>query len=279
MSSGLAFWGPFLVIFGAALVISVVQRYARDVCLMKFDGDHVLIQLKDGKWFWGRLEVHSKALELIYSRPQRTAAGDEHLTRIFYEQNIADITLLLRPEPAPGSSAHDRWLGEMHHLRNPPFFRRMARDVRNLFIMLRNAFGESIAVVVGIVKQRTAVGKIAGADQKATEAGKQLLTAIPASYEPILEHYLSQEVAVESSKDMGNPGAGSSERIGVLAEYSDKFILLRDVLMSEWLPADALRTDDARDRFAVLLPRTNSFVRHLARRVEPSVAISALTKP
>ena len=278
MSSGLAFWGPFLAIFGAALIISVVQRYARDICLMKFDACHVLIQMKDGKWIWGRLEVHSKALEIVYLQPHRTAAGDEHLTRIFYEQNMADIALMLRPEPAPGSPSHARWLREMQRLRNPPFFRRVARDLRNLFIMLRNAFGESIALVVGVVKQRTAVGKIVGADVKATEAGKQLLTAIPASYEPILEHYLSREVTAESFKDMANPAAGISERIGVLAEYSDKFILLRDVLMSEWLPPDALRTEDACDRFAVLLPRTNSFVRHLARRTEPTKATQAMVQ-
>ena len=106
MNSGLAFWGPFLVIFGAALVISVVQRYARDICLMKFDSCHVLIQMKDGKWIWGRLEVHSKALEIIYLQPRRTAAGDEHFTRVFYEQNMPDIALMLRPEPAPGSPSH-----------------------------------------------------------------------------------------------------------------------------------------------------------------------------
>jgi small nuclear ribonucleoprotein (snRNP)-like protein len=266
MSSGLAFWGPFLVIFGAALVISVIQRYARDICLMKFDGCHVLIQMKNGRWVWGTLEVHSKALEIIYSQAERTATGGEMLTEIFYEQNVAEILIVLRPEPAPGSPAHEHWLREMKRLRNPPFFARLMRDLRNLFNMLRNAFGESIAVVVGIVKQRTAVGKIVGADQKATEAGKQLLMAIPASYEPILEHYLSREVAVESFKDMANLAAGVTERVGVLAEYSDKFILLRDVLLSEWLPAEALRDSDARDRFAVLLPRANSFVRHLARR-------------
>jgi hypothetical protein len=234
--------------------------------------------MKDGKWIWGALEVHSKALEIIYGQPQRTAAGDERLSTILYEQNIADVVLLLRPEPAPGSSAHEHWLREMEKLRHPPFFRRIARDLRNLFNMLRNAFGESIAVVVGIVKQRTAVGKIAGADQKATEAGKQLLGAVPASYEPILERYLSREVAVESFKDMANPSAGISERVGVLEEYSDKFIMLRDVLASEWLPPDALRNEDARDRFAVLLPRTNSFVRHRARRPERMTAISAIAQ-
>ena len=273
MNSGLAFWAPFIVIFAAALLLSVAQRYARDVCLMKFDACHVLILTRDGKWFWGTLEVHSKALELVYLLPPRTASGDEHMTHIFYEQNIADILLVLRPEPAPGSPAHARWVREMQQLRHPPFFRRLKRELRNLFNMLRNAFGESIAIVVGIVKQRTAVGKIAGMDQKATETGKQLLMSIPASYEPILEHYLSREVSVESFKDVANPAAGITERTGVLAEYSDKFILLRDVLMSEWLPPDALRTEDARDRFAVLLPRTNSFVRHLARRPEPSAAV------
>jgi len=278
MSSGLAFWGPFIVIFGTALVISVVQRYARDVCLMKFHHCHVLIQMKDGRWFWGALEVHSKALEIIYVQPQRNAVGDEHLTTILYEQNINDVALILRPEPASGSPAYERWLREMEQLRHPPFFRRLKRDLRNLFNMLRNAFGESIAVVVGIVKQRTAVGKIAGADQKATEAGKELLATVPASYEPILEHYLSHEVAAESFKDMANLSAGVTERVGVLEEYSDKFILLRDVVTSEWLPAEALRGEDARDRFAVLLPRTNSFVRHLARRTERVSAISALAQ-
>ncbi len=280
MNSGLAFWAPFLVIFGAALIISVVQRYARDTCLMKFHGHHVLVQMKDGKWIWGSLAVHSKALEITYCQPYRTASGDEHLTQIIYEQNMADIGLLLRPEPAVGSPAYARWLREMQQLRNPPFHRRIARNVRNLFNMLRNAFGESIAVVVGLVKQRTAVGKIAGADQKATEAGKQLLTAIPASYEPILEYYLSREVAVQSFKDTANPGAGYTERVGLLAEYSDKFTLLRDVLMSEWLPPDALRNEDAHDRFAVLFPRSNTFVRHLARRSDRSSSpVSALMHP
>jgi hypothetical protein len=128
-----------------------------------------------------------------------------------------------------------------------------------------------------VVKQRTAVGKIAGADRHATEAGQKLLTTIPASYEPILEHYLSREVAVESYKDVANPAAGVIERIGVLAEYSDKFLYLRDVIFREPLPVEALRTHDARDRFAVILPRSNSFVRHLAHRPVASVAVSAMT--
>src|SRR4051812_43929214 len=112
MNSGLAFWAPFLVIFGTALIISVVQRYARDLCLKQFDGCHVLLQMKDGKWIWGTLEVHSKALEIIYGQPQRNAVGDEHLTTILYEQNIVDIVLLLRPEPARGSPAHEHWVRE-----------------------------------------------------------------------------------------------------------------------------------------------------------------------
>jgi hypothetical protein len=277
MSSGLAIWGPFIAIFGTALLLSVLQRYARDICLLKFDADHVLIQMKSGKWLWGTLEVHSKALEVIYAHPVRTPDGSELLTRIFYEQNIAEIALLLRPEPAPGSPAHAAWLREMQRLRNPPLLRRLARDLRNLFNMLRNAFSESIALVVGVVKQRTAVGKIAGADRHATEAGQKLLATIPASYEPILEHYLSREVAVESYKDMANPAAGVIERIGILAEYSDKFLYLRDVVFREPLPVEALRTHDARDRFAVILPRSNSFVRHLAHRPVASVAVGAMT--
>jgi len=274
MSSGLAFWAPFIVIFGTALVVSVVQRYARDTCLMQFDGDHVILQMKNGQWFWGRLEVHSKALEVIFSEPLPAADGAEHLTRIFYEQDIPGIQFLLRPEPAIGTAEFERWQREMRRLRQPPLHARLARDLRNIFNMLRNAFSESIAAIIGIVKQRTAVGKIPGVDAKATEAGQKLLTAIPANYEPILEQYRSREVAVESFKDVANPAAGAVERIGVLEEYSDKFILLRDVRINESLPEASLREDDACDRFAILLPRTNSFVRHLARRVEPPAHVT-----
>jgi len=279
MSSGLAFWGPFLVIFGTALIVSVVQRYARDICFMLVDSDHVLIQMRDGKWIWGCIEVHSKAIEITYPNPVPAGNGNEYLTYVLYEQNIADIVLLLRPEPAEGTPAHARWLREMQQLRHPPLWRRLKRDLRNLFNMLRNAFSESIALVVGIVKQRTAVGRIAGADQKATEAGQKLLTAIPASYEPILEHYRSHEVATESFKDPANVALGSIVRIGLLEEYSDKFILMRDVLLAEPLPAGALRSVDARDRFLVIVPRTSSFVRHLARRPEASPATVSAASP
>jgi hypothetical protein len=234
--------------------------------------------MRDGRWFWGELQVHSKALEIIYGRPVRMPGGSEQLTRIFYEPDLANILFILRPEPAPGSAAHEKWLREMRLLRNPPLHHRMARDLRNLFNMLRNAFSESIAAVVGIVKQRTAMGKIPGVDVKATETGQKLLTAIPANFEPILEHYRSREVTVESFKDMTNLMAGTVERVGVLEEYSDKFILIRDVAVTDWLPPEALRNQDARDRFAVLLPRTNSFVRHLARRPEQPTEVSVIAQ-
>src|SRR5687768_10677959 len=133
MNSGFAFWAPFIFIFGAALVISVVQRYARDLCLMKLDDDYVLLQMRDGRWFWGVLQVHSKALEIIYRRPVHVASGGEQLTRIFYEQELTNILFVLRPEPAPGSAAHARWVREMRWLRHPPLHRRLARDLRNLF--------------------------------------------------------------------------------------------------------------------------------------------------
>jgi hypothetical protein len=73
-----------------------------------------------------------------------------------------------------------------------------------------------------------------------------------------------------------NPSAGVIERIGILAEYSDKFLYLRDVIFREPLPVEALRPHDARDRFAIILPRSNSFVRHLAHRPVASVAVNAM---
>jgi hypothetical protein len=258
---------PFIVIFGAGLIVSVIQRYARDICLLEFNGDYALVQMKSGRWIFGNIDVHSKALVIVYPDPLPGSEGEEHLTHILYEQNMGEITLILRPEPAPGSPEYERWMREIEKLRNPPLLRRVKRRLRNVFNMLRNAFSESIAAAIGIVKQRTAMGRIAGVDQKANEIGQKLLTSVPASYEPILEHYLSREVTVETVKDLANPAAGVLERTGVFEEYSDKFILIRDVFIKDGFPAEALRSEDAKHRFAVIVPRTTSAVRHLSRRV------------
>ena len=82
--------------------------------------------------------------------------------------------------------------------------------------------------------------------------------------------------STETYKDVANPAAGVIERIGVLAEYTDKFLYLRDVVLRESIPVEALRSHDARDRFAVILPRHNSFVRHRAHRPVVSPAVGAM---
>jgi len=53
---------------------------------------------------------------------------------------------------------------------------------------------------------------------------------------------------------------------GLLQEYSDKFLLIRDAQITELPPVEGLRSQDRTDRFDVLLPRDLGFVRHLGSR-------------
>ena len=85
------------------------------------------------------------------------------------------------------------------------------------------------------------------------------MTVIPNAYEPILEGYLGERVVVETIQT-----DKTLEQVGVLQEYSSKYVLVRDV---EYLPepppkVDSIGTQSA--KFDVAFVRPISNVRHLA---------------
>jgi len=255
---GAGFWIPFLLIFAAAILITVLQRRSRDVCLQHFEKCYVLVKLKNGKWIWGYLRVLAKSLVLDYPVPRAGAAGWSDSSYVLYEQQLADLFCILRPIPKKGTPRYAQWLGEIDGIRNPSPVGRTRRSFRNFFNTVRDAFSQTVGMLVGIISQRTQMAKIK-ADEQATKVGQTLLNIVPNSYEPVLEEYISREVRVKVLIDKGH----NVEWNGLLQEYSDKFILIRDAETTEHPPLEAFRAQDRLDRFGVLLPRDLAFVRHL----------------
>src|SRR5438874_12424977 len=99
MDFGASFWIPFFIIFAAAIIIAVLQRRSRDICLKHFEGRYVIIKLKEGKWIWGTLRVMAKTLVLDYRVPNPNDDGFSDLSYVLYEHQLANIFCMLHPVP------------------------------------------------------------------------------------------------------------------------------------------------------------------------------------
>jgi hypothetical protein len=250
-----------LIVFCLTVLGTILQRRAKDPCLKKFRDCHVVLQLKSGKWIWGSLEVYSKSLELCYDKPNPDPAGHHELTYIFFEDQLPDIKIVLRPLPPEGTVKSHRWKKDLKKLISPSIWFEFRRSLRNLWNTLRDAFSQAIgaAVVMYRTKNPASAAMSGGADQKISSTGQMIVSYGNNAYEPILEKYLGKEVIVETLI-----GDKWIEQLGILEEYSDKYILLRDAKLEPEIPIPD--TANFSRHVDVIFSRAHSVVRHLGVR-------------
>jgi hypothetical protein len=224
------FWLPVILLFLTTAIAAIVRNRSRDACLKQFNGCFVLVKTDDDHWFWGELCVFSTCLELRFR--DGTDAGDyvKH-SYVFYEAEMQAITCLIRPVER---DHFEDWQAATRALLRRPLHSRLRRSIRNMFNILRDAFSQSINVLVGFVKTKGRVAAVPAWDQRGAELGRQVLAIVPNAYEPALERYIGREVAAQSIK----PGL-LKEHASVLQEYTDKFLLLRDTPLAFAPPAEA----------------------------------------
>jgi hypothetical protein len=257
-----AIWIPVAILFATALITALIRRHSKDPCLKPLNHSFVFVRLKEGKWIWGELIVYSNALELIYPKGQSFNAYSKK-SYVFYEHNLETIDKVVRPSPAENTPEHAAWLAEVRELQAPSPARRFKRKIRNAVNMLRDAFTQAFMMIFGAVKKHGPLSKMNIGDDKVGEVTRSLLGVIPNAYEPVLEKYLGKRVVVETILP-----DKALEQIGVLQEYSSKYVLVRDV---EYLADNPPKTEAMPQQprtFDVAFVRPLSNIRHLALRVE-----------
>ena len=218
----LAFWLPLSLLFLSALVGAIIKRRSCDHCLKKFENSKVSIQL-GGKWVCGTLEVFAQGIELKNSH-QTELEGAQVLSHIIHAAELEKVSLIIRKAPSLDTKLGQVWQEERKRLVDPPLQDRLKRSVLNSFNMLRDSFGQAMKAIIGSMSKDTRLGKTKDADKRFGEIQGNLTNMIPNAWEPILEKYLGNSVAVERKTD--------SELLlesGILEDYSSKFLLLRDV--------------------------------------------------
>lgn len=247
------FWLPMSLLFVAATITAIASRRKQDRCLKFFNREPVMILIQSGKWLWGRFITYPKTMELVFENPKVDESGHQKTSYVLYIPDIENIKKILQPAPTEGTKARGRWQQETKRIAHPSIFRRFRRWVWNVFNMLRDAVSQCIGMIIGTMKTRIPIDKVAGADKQASNIGATLLGAVPNSYEPVLEKYLSKQVVVETIEN-----GEVAEFFGLLQEYSEKYLLLRDVPYQ--LDIDTGTT--LPERFDIIFPRNSAIVRH-----------------
>jgi hypothetical protein len=262
MDASILLWAPIALLFLSAIINAVVKRRSRDICLSEFNGDVVLIEMKDGSIVQGALRVFPDSMEITYTTPP--PAKDTQFVRqtlVLPKPRIEQIQCLYRLAPDEMSAQREAWTRELRALRRPSLWRRAKRSIRNAYNILRDAFSQSIGLLIGIFKTRNkTMGSLQTADQRATEVGQTILSALPNAYEPILEKYIGAQVVTQTMKNNV-----LVEEIGVLQDYTLQYLLIRDVKLSE--PPASLNDASAaengrRPTVDLIYPRTAAWVQH-----------------
>lgn len=256
-----AFWLSILLLFVITALGTIFQRRAKDPCLKKFNGQFVLVQLKTGRWVWGRLCVYAKSLELLFDKPNPDPKGHTELSYLLFEAMLPQIQVILHPTPPSNTTDFFEWQRSLNRLTRPNGWERMRRTCRNLYNTLRDAFSNSIGILVGRLRTLHPAVAVPGADQQITSVGQMLVSSVGNSYEPILEKYLGREVVAEILWQ-----EKWTEHVGILEEYSEKYLLVRDIHLH--LEDASFDLHNFGEHFDIAFPRAHSVIRHLASRIQ-----------
>src|SRR5262245_35823853 len=82
------FYLTLLVIFVTAIVTAVATKWSRDKCLKFFDRYHVTLERARGHTIWGRLNVFSSGVEIIYDHSFVDPRGRKKTSFLIYQNEI-----------------------------------------------------------------------------------------------------------------------------------------------------------------------------------------------
>ena len=223
----LAFWLPLIFLFVSALMGTALKRRARDHCLKKFDGTHVILSDLNGKWHHGIVNIFAQGIELIFPKPKKESIGEVQ-SLVIHPNEVDKIPFFIRPAPDADTRAGLLWSKELARIRNPSFKERVYRMILNFYNMLRDAFGQAAQTIIGTMSKDSTVSKVKNSDKRMNEIGSGLTELVPNAWEPILEKYRGQRIIIERKT-----AEGLVNEAGVLEDYSSKYLLVRQVSIQD----------------------------------------------
>ena len=226
----------------AGFLVTVIKRRSIDKCIKDFKNDLVTVEMLDGEEYTGFMDPECTGIEIKLQNPTKNKK-----TLIIYKKEVDVIPVIYRYHELLSEQADLERKAELKKTYHPKFFRKSIRKITNVFKTFRDSFVELLNMVIGQVQSKLPEGNVMTSQKNQIDkVKKEALNATNTAFEPLLEKYIGHKVVVEFFKT-----AKEEEIVGVLKEYSSKFIEIVDAIYNG-------------QKVDLILPRKKAHVRHLA---------------
>ncbi len=229
----------------AGFFITVIRRRSIDKCIKDYKNDLVTIVMPNGEEYTGYMDPEFTGIEITLLNPTNYKK-----TLLIYKKEIDVIPAIYRYHEMLSDEADLDRKKELKRTYHPNLLRRIVRKFGNFFKTFRDSFVELLNMVIGQVQSSLPEGNAMTSQKKQIDKVKnEALSATNTAFEPLLEKYIGHRVVVEYFKVKDE-----EEIIGVLKEYSSKFIEVVDAIYNG-------------QKVDLILPRSKAVVRHLAENL------------
>ena len=237
----------------SAVVGAFLAGRLRDGCLLDWAEDLVNVTFKDGKVVWGVLKLEATGFELVYKK-DHFDEQDEHLEKSFilYKGEYPTIQYIAR---YPGDldekskKERDQFLNKGKYRTN---FIRLKRNIRNFFATVRDSLMEVVNLFMGKAKMNASGANVLSRQDKyITRIKDTAFSALPNSFEPLMERHLGKYVILEFLRE-----DTIVECRGMLKDYTRDFIELMDLDLPGGEGQNKKKAD-------IIFPRSAGVIRHL----------------
>jgi hypothetical protein len=221
-----AFTLTLLLVFTAAVVVTLVRRYRRDECLALFDGFHVTFADAKGHALWGDLVVVPNGLEVRFDAAGPAHGGLTKSSALIYADALRAGVGLCRPIDALTPDERTLRAQQIRRSIAPGPVRQLLRALVNFVNALRDALARTLMLVVDSVASSIQVPM--PLTEHADEVGASLERAVARAYEPLLERHIGRPVVLR----LTSPAAPDHplELPGYLVEYTQDHLAVLNVV-------------------------------------------------
>lgn len=215
----------------SAIIGALVKNRRRDRVLKEFDDFRVTVVLQDGRRIWGVARIFPNGMEVTYEEWNADPSGHVETSFFIHASEFAAVRAILRPVEKMTPRMMKLRKRELRRYISPSIQRRVWRFTVIQFSVLRDAFMQAFALLIGQAKNLARPGSSVGSilqtqDKHLTTIGQTVISSVNLTNDPMLESLFGRACVLETKE-----GTEWRELPGFLKEYSGDWLLL---LRSGW---------------------------------------------
>ncbi|MBI1294094.1 hypothetical protein GC175_03935 [bacterium] len=229
------------LVFLVTLVGSYLRSRRKDPCLASFEDFHVTLERTDDKIVWGKLEIESTGLELLYRDDVQDEAHIES-SYILYANEYENMQAIYRYADQLTPEGKQKRRRDIERSFHPGAWERSKRGLRAFVSTANDSLSEVFGLLVGRAKKPAGRYITDQGEAYLNKLGVNLIGHVGGVFDPLLERYIGQKVVVEIQE-----GDEVHEHVGIFKNYSPDFIEILDVQYPEPRLVDLNDCDDERE--------------------------------